>query len=217
MSANLKYRAFLITVAARGGVPLPIASNIVDVFNAKCDELDYGIETTLQNEPHLHMLCLMDRSSERGNVKQVITRIVTKYICISDVKKGIDVRVVNNAQVVIDYISKQTELNHEFPLLREYVDKNFSKADEIIKKNLDYKNNQIKYAYDNYTTWSSELNWKLSGPELWAQYRSLIAVHEGKSPSTRWKLEFVFENMCFRKGYISEEKLISDCPKFLRE
>lgn len=217
MSRNLKYRGFLITVAARGGVPADIAHKIVEIMRPKTDELDYGLETTSKGEPHLHTLCLWKKSVERSNLRATVQRIVTKFISLPDVKHGIDIRVVDDVDVVRKYISKETECEECFPQLVSYVEKNFSRAKEIIAKNAEYKANQIKYAYDNWDTWKAELKWSDPVSQIWASYRILIADHSGKTPSTRWKLETTFENMAYRAGKFDRQYFISDTPKkFLR-
>lgn len=217
MSRNLKYRGFFVTVAARCGVPDPIAEQILAELTKRCDEVEYVPEQHESGKIHVHFMLLCRLATKRENFKQTVQRIVEKHIAAPDVRKGIDVRVIKDVAAVREYMSKSADMVCAFPKLIEYVTENFETADEIIKANAFYRDNQIKYAYDNWETWKTELDWTAPVQEIWMRYRELMALHDGKSPATRWKLEYVFECMGVKAGLFDNGYLLRDTPqRFMR-
>lgn len=218
MSRDLKYRAFFVTVASKSGVPQSIATGIVDALSKRCEEIDYVSESHESGRIHVHIMLLLQKSTTRCNFKQTVKSICLKYISAPDVKNGLDVRVITDQKVVQEYMEKSSDsLQCNFSKLCTYVHENYGIADDIIKANADYKSNQIKYAYDNWNTWKVVLDWNKPLPEVWSQYKILMAEHDGKSPSTYWKLAHVFERHCYRAGAIDKSNMANDFPNFLPE
>lgn len=212
-----KYRAFFVTVAAKCGVPDEVARGILSNLSKRCEEIDYVPESHSSGKIHVHIMLLCHKSLKKENMKRCVQTIVSKFIAEPQCSgRGVDVRVVDDFDSVREYMSKASKLCCKFPKLQEYVRENFSVAKEIIRENAVYRANQLKYAYDNFDTWKSELDWRQPGPELWGQYRCLMAKHSGKRPATYWKLQDTFRDICYRTGYVSSRGMQADCPNWLK-
>ena len=213
MSRDLKYRGFFVTVAARCGVPDSIAEQILAELTKRCDEIEYVPEQHESGKIHLHFMLLHRLATKRENFKTTVQRIVQKHIAAPDVRKGIDVRVIKDVDAVREYMSKSAHMVCAFPKLIEYVTENFETADEIIKANASYRDNQIKYAYDNWDTWKDELDWTAPVQDIWASFNYKIRLHAGRTPTTAYKLETVFESHAARAGRVKESDFVSTTPK----
>lgn len=204
-----QYKAFFVTVAAKNGVPFKIARKIVDILETKCDEIDYVVEHHKSGLPHLHVMLLTTKDKRKSDLKTLVQRTVYKFIAKPDCVKGINVLVVDDLDAFEEYIQKTGRiLECKFKETRKYVRDNFDVATKIIKANMIYKQTAIKYAYDNYETWKVELSGCKTICERWSRYNYLIKLNSGRSPTTQWKLEFVFESHLTKMG------LWEDKPEF---
>lgn len=211
-----KYRAFFVTVAARCGVPDELATGILHDLSKRCDEIDYVPEQHESGKMHMHLMMFTKKAVVPSNLKRTVVLITSKYIPAPDVKSGVVVRVIKDTQAVVDYMQKQSDMTTSFEKLKAYVEENFGTAQAIIEANALYKANQIRYAYDNWSTWKDELDWTAPVRDIWCRFNHLRLMHCGKSPTTAWKLEDAFASHMTRAGRLVESDHISTLPKRFR-
>lgn len=212
-----KYQAFFVSINSKNGIPDVVQKDIIDGFKKYCIEYDCVPEQTKMGKIHLHLMVLTCKAMLKKNFVRTVKNIVMKHIRNDHVEKGIDVKVIKDFKEIVEYMSKTSILDEDFPRLKQYVTENFESAVEIIKENKEYKESKIKYAYDNEDTYIKELDFSLDIDELWIQYKSLRFKNHGRSAPSYFKLQDAFEQILYNAGYIEDKDLICDLPHFAKE
>lgn len=216
MSRRLKYRGFFVTVAARCGVPAPIAEKILSELTKRSEEIEYAPERHDSGKIHVHFMLLSRRPTTLSNFKTIVQRIIQKHISAPDVRKRIAVRVIKDVDAVREYMSKSADMVCSFTKLKEYVSENIETAEEIIKDCAFYssvRRPNDRFAYDNWDVWKTELDWTAPVQEIWDSYNHKIELNA--EPTTRWKLERAFSALCRKAGITDREEVVRNIPKSL--
>lgn len=208
MAIEQIYRGYFVTIAAKDGVPHPIADEIYELLKVSCVEIDYVIEPHKNGKPHMHIMLYLKKPCRKSDLKTKVQKFVYRYISKPDVKQGINVLVIDNLQSFKDYIEKTGRTtNIPFTDLKEYVKMNYAMAQKIIEQNKKYRETAIKYSYDNYETWKKEFKKFKTPKDMFHHYYYTILKNDGKMPVNTFKLSCKFQSILVRMGIFDKECL----------
>lgn len=107
-------------------------------------------QRVFQNARHVHFSFLMHRPTRTDSVKRSLRAQMSKFY--TTYQLNVKVAVTPS---VVDYILKDDFViyQHNIQMLRDYIQLDSVRNSEEIKINSYYKNQKLKYAYDNKDTW----------------------------------------------------------------